>query len=299
MKYKELCEQLNISADEINIKRKKTVNKMYHNFLIPKKSGGERIISAPNDQLKIIQKRIKEIFLDKLPISIYAHGFVNGRSIVTNAIIHTKKNEVYNIDIHNFFPSITEKKVYIVFNKIMKLDNNTSKYLTNLCTYNGRLPQGAPTSPVLSNIVSKKLDKRLGAFAAKNGLNFTRYADDITFSGNRINTYQRSIIKKIIIDEGFVINKNKERLQKSYDKQIVTGLIVNDKLKVNSKLIMELKNAIYYSMKFGVLNHMKFANIDFSFYKEHLYGMAYFVKMVDSQRGDLFLNQLDDIAWPY
>lgn len=270
----------------------------YQTFRIPKKSGGYRTIEAPKDELKKIQYWIKENILDKFLVSQYAKGFVKGVSIYDNAFPHVGQELLINIDIKDFFPSIQYRDVYKIFRYVGYTDS-VSKLLTALCTNSKKvLPQGSPASPVLSNLVSLKLDKRLGTLAERIGANYTRYADDITFSGRRNLKKYESLIRKIIIDEGYEINEKKFRLQYSFQRQEVTGLIVNRKISVSEKIINEIKNAIYYCKKYGVANHMKYIRCDKGFYKEHLYGIAYFIKMVDEEEGKNYLEELGLIDWP-
>lgn len=270
----------------------------YRVFHIPKKNGGSREIEAPNDELKKIQLWIKENILDKFSVSQFAKGFVKGNSIYDNAVQHAGKELVVNIDLKDFFPSIKYREIYKVF-KYIGYTDSVSKLLTNLCTnVKGVLPQGSPASPVISNLVSLKLDKRLGRLAEEIGANYTRYADDITFSGKKsINKYIE-LIRKIIHEEGYQINEDKFRLQYAYQRQEVTGLIVNNGVSVPKKYINELENAIYYCKKYGVNEHMLFIQCEKGFYKEHLYGLAYFIKMVDKEKGQKYLSELNQIQWP-
>lgn len=270
----------------------------YRTFSIPKKSGGTRKIEAPSDELKRIQLWIKENILDQFSASQYAKGFIKGISIFDNALPHVNKDLVINLDLKDFFPSIEYRKIYKIF-KYIGYTDSVSKLLTNLCT-NPRnvLPQGSPASPVISNLVSLRLDKRLGRLAEEIGATYTRYADDITFSGNKNLVKYLKLIRKIIHEEGFRINEKKFHLQYSYQRQEVTGLIVNDKVSVPEHHIKELENAIYYCKKYSVTDHMTHIRCEKGFYKEHLYGLAYFIKMVDVEKGLLFLSQLNEIDWP-
>ena len=211
---------------------------------------------------------------------------------------HVGKKLVINIDLKDFFPSIGYKEIYKIFRYIGYTDG-VSKLLTKLCTnVQDVLPQGSPASPSLSNLVSLKLDKRLSRLAESIGADYTRYADDITFSGNDSIKQYAELIRKIINEEGYEVNEDKFRLQYSFQRQEVTGLVVNTKVSVSEKLIFEIENAIYYCSKYGVVNHMARMKIDKGFYKEHLYGIAYFIKMVDKEKGERYLSQLDAIAWP-
>ena len=183
-------------------------DKFYYNFQISKKTGGKRTINVPNRSLEICQKYIKEKILDNVVLHSSAHGFANNKSIITNAKEHINNEMILNIDLKDFFPSISRKKVFYVFNKICGYDNSLSHCLTNLVMYKNGLPQGACTSPIISNIVTFKLDLRLKKLSDKLGINYSRYADDITFSGdkNTINSKFLFFVKSIINECGYQIN---------------------------------------------------------------------------------------------
>lgn len=271
----------------------------YHHFNIPKKSGGLREIEAPSDILKSYQLWIKESILDKIKISEYAKGFKKACSILNNAEKHVGKELVINLDLKDFFPSIQYYQVYRIF-AYLGYTKEVAHLLTQLCTNkNDVLPQGSPASPVISNIVSLKLDKRLSGLAASYECDYSRYADDITFSGNKGIKKMLPIVMSIIAEEGFEVNENKLRLQYSFQRQEVTGLVVNTGVKISPRLKKELDYAIYYCKKFGVENHMQKIGCTRSFYKEHLYGIAYFVKMINIDQGEYYLKQLDLIHWAY
>lgn len=271
--------------------------KNYVTFYIPKKSGKWRKIEAPKDRLKSIQAWIKSEILEHLTISDYAKGFVRSVSIYDNAVLHTNKEVVLNIDLQDFFPSVKYSQVFRIF-YYAGYTKEVSHLLTKLCTNNSNvLPQGAPTSPILSNIVCYKLDKRLGGLSGKMGIVYSRYADDITFSGNKDLLGIVPLIRSIIQDEGFTVNENKVRIQYSNGRQTVTGLTVNKKVTVNKELERELCNAIYYISKFGVDDHMLHINCDRAFYKEHLFGIACFINMIDGEKGERYIEQLNSLAW--
>lgn len=271
----------------------------YHVFEIPKKRGGVRVIEAPSDTLKKYQLWVKESILDKFKVSDYAKGFKKNCSILENAKCHVRQELVLNIDLKDFFPSIKYSKVFKIFAYI-GYTNEVAHLLTRLCTTkNNVLPQGSPASPVISNIVSLKLDKRLSALAVSFGCNYSRYADDITFSGKKCIKNILPIAKKIIVEEGFSINNNKVRLQYNYQRQEVTGLIVNKKVNISHKIEDEINNAIYFCKKYGVDDHLKSIKCNRSFYKEHLYGIAYFIKMIDLDKGNRYLEELNSISWTY
>ncbi len=272
---------------------------LYRRFKIPKKAGGFRTIEAPVQELKIRQLWIKQNILDKVHVSEYAKGFKKDTSIYHNAIQHVNKELIINVDIEDFFPSITYRKVYRIFS-YLGYTNQVAHLLTKLCTNDQNvIPQGAPTSPVISNIVLIKMDKRLGELAKTARCSYTRYADDITFSGDKSIKFLLPIVCKIIEEEGYKVNKDKTRLQYSNQRQEVTGLVVNKKVSLSKATIKEIENAIYYCQKYGVQEHMKKIQCQKNFYKEHLYGIAYFCKMIDKAKGEKYLQELDKIEWLY
>jgi RNA-directed DNA polymerase len=218
----------------------------YSGFTIPKNDGGSRTIHAPSEGLKALQRRVLHRLLNPLPIHPAATGFVPGRSIVHNARPHLGQGVVINIDLADFFPSIAAERVRKAFCGL-GWNKQAADILTNLCTYEGRLPQGAPTSPAISNLACRRLDARLAALAKKEGGQFTRYADDITVSFPKFGKTKRhksrspetapaddtsrrllTTIKSILAEEGFKIQmKKKVRVQRPHQRQTATGLVVN------------------------------------------------------------------------
>ena len=229
---------------------------IYKHYVIKKKRGGDRHIFAPEKQLKRIQKRLN-YFLQAYYLWIKpseVHGFVinlhyleNPCNIVANANVHTGKKHVLNIDLKDFFPSIPAKRIKDLFlSPRFNYNEQTAIALTLLTTYEGKLPAGAPTSPVLSNFVCLELDARLRIFCQENGLRFTRYADDLTFSSDNIISNDNILdIILLIKKSGFSINEKKLRVQSSNRKQTVTGLIVNEKVNVDRKLLKKIRAMLH------------------------------------------------------
>ncbi len=225
----ELAARLGISEQELA-----AATIRYHEFTIPKKGGGQRTILAPEPELKQVQRRIHRRLLALLVAHPSVMGFERGKSIVTNALTHVGKPIVVRMDIKNFFPSTNAKRVQKFFRKI-GWDKDAARRLTELCTHNGGLPQGAPSSPRLANLVNYKLDTRLSRLAARFGAVYTRYADDLTFSfgsdsdapvGNLITTTGR-----IVAEEGYRIHKRKKlSVRRRHQQQRVTGLVVNERV---------------------------------------------------------------------
>lgn len=271
----------------------------YNCVKIKKKSGGFREINIPSFELKKIQRWILDNILYRIEPSIHANGFIKRKSILNNAAFHLNKNYVLNMDIKDFFPTINQNQVFKVFYDL-GYTKEVSFILSKICTFNNKLPQGAPTSPYISNIICRFLDNRLSKLSESFNATYTRYADDLSFSSNvKINNLL-PIISKIINEEGFKVNISKTRILEKNQSQNVTGLIVNGEIvRVNKKYKKILLSEIYYCKKFGVNNHLDRLGSKKKFYKEHLYGKAYFIKMVEREIGINFLNLLDEINWDY
>jgi len=227
----------------------------YARFTVPKRRGGERTIEAPNDKLKALQRRILHRLLNPLPMHESVTGFVKGRSIVDNARPHVESGVVINLDLADFFPTITIERVAALF-RALGWDADSATILSRICTSEGHLPQGAPTSPALSNLVCRKLDERLSGLVEKFNGQYTRYADDMTISlpglghNRRLRPHKktdkpsrplrsrrsptRSLltwIRRIIEEEGFRIQmKKKVRVQRPHQRQTATGLTVNQQV---------------------------------------------------------------------
>jgi RNA-directed DNA polymerase len=251
----------NVDLKNRNLLEKKLVLYLYHNidkqystFEIKKKSGGERIIYAPKSHLKYLQKNIAKVLSLFYVPTDFCHGFVSGRSIVTNAEIHTNKNYVLNVDLHNFFPSIGYKRINdILMSDPFGFSEKISKIIARFSTLNGALPQGSPVSPLLSNICCSQLDYDLNSFAIKNKLVYSRYADDITFSGYRMifdSNFFKDLNRIIRKKNNLKLNKSKTRIQSKNKRQEVTGIVVNDKLNVNRIYIRNLR-ALIHNYKMG------------------------------------------------
>lgn len=271
--------------------------KYYTRAEIPKKSGGMRELLIPAMSLRLIQRWILENILQNIPISEHATGFYKNRSIVDNATRHIGQECIINIDLKDFFPSIKVEQVFRIF-YYYGYTIEVSYMLSRLCTYDGKLPQGSSASPYISNIVCLRLDKRLSGLANSYKAVYSRYADDITFSGNYGISKITDIARNIICDEGFIVNEKKVRIAYKHERQSVTGLIVsNNKVSVPKKYRKKLQQEIYYCKKYGVSNHLQYTNCDKLFFKDHLYGKAYYVNMVDSESGQKLIEELDNIDW--
>lgn len=238
----------------------------YKQFKIKKKSGGFRLITAPlNQSFMLLLRYVNEIFKAVYTPSDYAMGFTENRSVVTNANLHKGHNYIFNIDLKDFFPSIHQARVWKRLQlKPLSFKQPIANVVAGLCSMKEKmedgsiryvLPQGAPTSPIITNMICDNLDRRLAGLAKRFGVVYSRYADDITFSSMH-NVYHpmgefRKELKRIVESQGFVINKDKTRLQKLGSRQEVTGIIVSDKLNVSQKYVRDIRNILYIWRKYG------------------------------------------------
>lgn len=222
----------------------------YHRFDIPKKSGGMRHIAAPKTQLKAAQRRILEQILEKIDVSDMTHGFIKSKSVVTGAKAHpTSPDLLINMDLENFFPTITFARVRGLFQSF-GYSGYIASLLAMICTYCERipleikgetkyvktseriLPQGSPASPMITNIICKRMDQRIYGLCQKLGFTYTRYADDMSFSyiGDMehiaIGSFLNSM-KKIIEEEGFHVKQEKTHILRKNNRQYVTGIVIN------------------------------------------------------------------------
>ena len=239
----------------------------YTSFEIKKKSGGVRHIDAPRRGLMNMLYYLNKIFQAIYTPSPAAMGFVSGKSVVDNAVLHVGKNYVFNIDLKDFFPSITQPRVWKRLQlQPLNIAQPVANVIAGLCcmkkknedgTFSYILPQGAPTSPIITNMICDKLDRRLLGLATRFNLTYSRYADDITFSSNHYvyaeNGEFRQELERIITDQGFAINEKKTRLQKKVERQEVTGLVVNEKNNVTRNYIREIRSILYIWEKYGYM----------------------------------------------
>ena len=297
--------------------RKTSTTSHYIRFKMPKKSGGERFISAPMPNLKQAQRWVLTNILDKLEFHQAAHGFCRQRSIITNATPHVGADVVINFDLKDFFPSISYKRVKGLFHSFgysetaatifallctaadveqLQLDGKTYYVATG----DRHLPQGSPASPAISNLLCRRLDKRLTGMAEELDFTYTRYADDLTFSasGERIRSICNIIkyTESIVTHEGLVINQEKTRILRNSRQQEVTGVVVNEKLSVCRKTLRKFRATLYQIEKEG-LEGKSWGNS--TNLLAAITGFANFVTMVNSEKGREFQKQVKRIKKKY
>lgn len=267
----DLADYLNIPPSKITyILFKRGVDSYYTEFEIPKKSGEPRRICAPTGDLKGVQRQLADALWEHQK-SIYeelgikpniSHAFEEGKSIITNAKIHRNKRIVINVDLSDFFDSIHIGRVCGFFekNKHFNLPHEPAITIAQLACYQGKLPQGAPTSPIITNLVCQVLDMHLLSFAKRYRLDYTRYADDITFSTNDrafLETWDSfyAELEKKIRKAGFSLNEKKTRITYRDSKQVVTGLVVNKKISVDHaycRKVRAMAHSLYTNGSYSV-----------------------------------------------
>ena len=239
--------------------------KAYRTNTIVKKGGGTRTISAPMKGLKRMQRRVTDVLSVPYCPKRCVHGFVPKRGIITNAGVHTGKRFVINLDLKDFFPSIHIGRVIgALTSEPFGLQKEVAVTLAQICTFQGVLPQGAPSSPILSNIICRSLDNALLSLAKECRADYTRYADDITFSTNRRQIPEQlgkiegecfvpsARLRQIIEDAGFVLNEDKTRYSTAQGRVCVTGLVVNEKVNVPRFYIRRVRAILHSWEKFGI-----------------------------------------------
>lgn len=270
----------------------------YYNVFTVKGKNKDRKITAPSLKLKMRQRWILDQILIKTPLCNCCHGFVKGRSIVTNAKKHIGNKQTLLLDIKDFFPSIKQDNVKSIFISL-GYSKSAAFRLAEICCFEGVLPQGAPTSPCLANIRCRDLDDELFQMAKLYNIEYTRYADDMAFSADIDLFFLIEIVKNILTKYDFTVNESKTRIYKEGSRKLITGILVKeDCLKLPKQFKRKLKQEIYYCKKYGVSTHLENTNsLSRVNFKEYLYGKVYYLKMVEPELGNYYLEQLDSVSW--
>lgn len=255
-------------------------NSFYRDFEIVKKNGTKRPISEPLPSLKEIQLWILRSILYQIPISPVAKAYKPKAKIVENLKFHRNQPKVLTVDLENFFPSIKTKEVQNVFLDL-GYSKLVAKLLAKLCTKDDSLPQGAPTSPYLSNLIFKSADKLIFDFCKQKKIRYTRYADDLSFSGDFDENELLKKVTDVIQSLNFKINTDKTKLMTPDTRQTVTGIVVNQKPQVVFHKRNALRQALYYIKKFGLNEHKEYKEIRQENYLEHLLGKINFVLQIN------------------
>lgn len=294
----------------------------YSYRLLSKRRGQMRLIEAPKERLKALQRQLLIEILEPVPVHVAAHGFCAGRSIQTFAAPHVGQSVVLKIDLQDFFPTIRAARINSLF-RTLGYPDSVATLLTGLCTtlspatawdtadisreerrrvetlYGRRhLPQGAPTSPALANMCAYRLDCRLAEFADRAGGRYTRYADDLAFSGAA--EFARSIDRfhiqacVIAMEEGFAVQHRKTRIMRPGVRQNLAGLVINEKLNIRRNDYDLLKAILTNCMRHGAASQNREGAADF---RAHLLGRISFVAQIHPQRGARLQELFNRIVW--
>jgi RNA-directed DNA polymerase len=328
-----LADWLNITADELlwfadlmglAYKAKRPRLGHYHYRVLAKKSGAIRLIEAPKPRLKELQRKILAQILDKIPAHFAAHGFIQGRSIKTFLLPHLRRRVVLKMDLQDFFPSITGVRIQTFF-RTAGYPESVADLLGGICTnavprhvWNAaaadadqaqiqearvihtrpHLPQGAPTSPALANICAYRVDCRLTGLARSARAEYTRYADDLAFSGN--DEFERGVerfsthVAAVLMEEGFSVNHRKTRIMRQGVRQRLAGLVANERMNVPRADFDRLKAALNNCAHLGPDTQNRAAHPRF---RAHLEGRIGWVESINPVKGQRLRAIFDQIAW--
>lgn len=268
----------------------KNCDNMYLPIALKKKNGNIRQIFAPTSTLKRYQRLILADILEELPVSEYATAYRQGSRISHNALPHCNKKYLLKLDITSFFNSIDFEQVYSTVFNSKNFPKNIGVMLTRLCCRDGVLPQGAPTSPAISNLVMKFFDDTMGKWCKERGISYTRYCDDMTFSSDAPLYIAYTKAKAMLEAMGFELNEKKTHFSTNAGRQTVTGLVVNEKVSVSKEYKRKLRQDVYYAVRYGLEDAVRFAGkTDFlrddrvliESYYYHLAGRINFVLQIE------------------
>lgn len=259
------------------------IEKNYNVFKIKKNNGKYRTIYEPYPLLKYIQKQILMNILNNKEVSKYAKAYHKGVSIRENALPHVKKRIILKLDIKDFFENINFYDIYNACFPIEYFPKSIGMLLTYLCTFEEHLPQGAPTSAYISNLVMKDFDEVLGTWCEGKSISYTRYSDDMTFSGDFNPSEIITKVRKMLYKLGLELNNDKFHVINNSSSQNVTGIVVNEKVQTSKRYRKQLRQEIYYIDKYGLKSHLEKLNIKTKpeEYLNILYGKILYVLQIN------------------
>jgi len=285
-------EHPNIGAQYFHMNKRRMLHLLhtpelkYFRFNISKQNGRIRRICSPKNKMRQMQQWIKINILYALPLLNCACAYRQGFSIADCAEKHRKKPMVLRLDIVNFFETVTEEQVAMVFYKTCGYAGPVVYLLTKICTFEGKLPQGALTSPMLSNLVFSWYDECIFKFCNARGITYTRYSDDLYFSGDFVPEKIIRFVKNLIAKGDFALNEEKTRVTPYYRRQSVLGLTVNESVSVSREYRRRLRQEMHYIQKYGVRSHILAINakkyiiddrVQCKKYLQHLLGQVNYV----------------------
>ncbi len=257
----------------------------YREFKIKKRNGGFRTLAEPSSLLKSIQKNLLNNYLYGLRTSEYVYSYKKGKSIKDNALVHVGKKKILKLDIEGFFDHI---EFNLIYNKVFGMDKfpkSIGVLLTSLVCYYGVLPQGAPTSSYISNLVLREFDECIGAWAKSKDIDYSRYCDDMTFSGDFNPSEVIKKVRKALRKYNLELNVEKIRVINRSASQCVTGVVVNERAQVSSKKRRAIRQEVYYIEKYGIDSHLEKCSFmgDKIKYLRSLYGKILFVLNINPE----------------
>ncbi len=227
----------------------------YRKIILSKRDGGSRTLFAPDRLLKTVQRNILKNVLSFFPVSPFATAYRTGCTLSGNAYPHLRQPQLLKLDIEQFFDNISWLQVWRLFRQTT-LPVNVVTLLTCLCCRHDALPQGAPTSPAISNLVMRHFDEQIGQWCQARGITYTRYCDDMTFSGNVNARLVKNKVSGLLNGMGLNLNKRKSCLFTADKRQTVTGIVVNEKLQLSREQRRTLRQEVFYCQKYGVISHL-------------------------------------------
>jgi len=259
------------------------LHKHYHNVRIPKGSGEFRELSVPDDFLKAVQTKIAQNLLAYERISPYAAAYRPGGSPLRNAQPHVGKETLLKMDIRHFFDHIYYPMVKAKVFTADKYSESNRVLLSLLCVHKDALPQGAPTSPVISNIIMRDFDDVVGSWCKERKITYTRYCDDMTFSGSFDPKVVKTFVKEQLKITGFYVNDKKTVVARNGQQKNVTGIVVNERPNTTAAYRKKLREELYYCKTYGVYSHMQRTqvNVTEDTYLRQLLGRVNYVLSVD------------------
>ncbi|TAG24635.1 MAG: RNA-directed DNA polymerase [Burkholderiales bacterium] len=314
-------EQLHWLAPELPLERLPGAGH-YRYRLIPKASGGLRLLEMPKARMKAAQRQLLDKLLNRIPLHEAAHGFCAGRSVISHALMHSGQDVVIRFDLKDFFTSITAARVHAIF-RTLGYPEGVSKALTTICTNRTsrmiverlldergvhagaaqrlRIPhlaQGAPSSPTLANLAAFSLDLRLSGLADKFGARYSRYADDLVFSGEKHLRADFRVfavwVKAIIESEGFILHPDKTRCMPAHQQQRITGVVVNTKTNLSREEFDHLKARLHQCVVNGVASQNSMGHPDF---KAYLQGRIAWARQLNASKAQRLQRLFDQITW--
>lgn len=277
-------------TDNLKIKKlysmSSNIEKYYKIIEIPKRNGKIRKVYSPSYYLKNVQKSIlNDVLYDKMTAN-YVTAYCKGKSILDNSKVHNNKNIILKLDVKNFFNNISFSNVYSIFASF-GFSRCICGLLSYLTTYNEFLPQGAPTSAYLSNLIMRNFDDEVYRWCSEKNINYTRYSDDMTFSMNEYNKNIICFVRKKLYKLGLELNNDKICVISKSSKQKITGIVVNEKIQTDISYRKKIRQEMYYINKFGLESHL--LNLGISNKRKYinsLRGRINFVLQVDPSNNE-------------